>query len=139
MKFVSFPLLGLQTRQEKAYKFNLGVYKTVKEQAAERGVRHLPKFAYETALKSFENLESLSGSFDKIQNFHGLLDDQICFDAIDGDYMDLVGKSKLKDLKPLRFIGCTAYIEHCGYLLLELNQPKALKDYEAERLVKKIK
>ena len=52
--------------------------------------------------------------------------------------MDLVGKSKLKDLRPLRFIGCTAYIEHCGYLLLETIKISQLKDYEAERLVKRI-
>ena len=53
--------------------------------------------------------------------------------------MDLVGKSKLKDLKPLYFIGCTSYIEHCGYLLLETIKISKLKNYEAELLVKRIK
>ncbi len=66
--------------------------------------------SYQIALDSFKDLENLSGDFKSIKNFQSLLDDQICFDGIDGDYMDLVGKSKLKDLKPLRFVGCTHYI-----------------------------
>ena len=45
--------------------------------------------------------------------------------------MDLVGKCKLKDLRPLKFIGCTAYIEHCGHLLLETLKVSDLKHFEA--------
>jgi len=53
--------------------------------------------------------------------------------------MSIVEKSTLKDLKPLKFIGCTAYIEHCGHLLLETLKIQDLKHYEAELLVKRIK
>ena len=80
----------------------------------------------------------MAGDFKQIKNFQHLLNEKICFDAIDGDYMSLVGKSKLVDLKPLQFIGCTSYIEHCGVLLLESMKLDQLKDFEIKLLFKKL-